>query len=70
MGKEILMSAEPELIDVAMKKEFPEQALKTLKQKTARKQLGCCRRQRKTPMNELRRKKSKGARKNKTTIQR
>ena len=63
MGKEILMSAEPELIDVAMKKKFPKQALKTLKQKTARKQLGGCRRQRKTPMNELRRKKYEGAQK-------
>ena len=34
------MSAAPELIDVAMKKKSPKQALKNTVTKTARKQLG------------------------------
>ena len=61
----------PELIDVAMKKKSPKQALKNTVTKTARKQLGGGRRRRrKTPMNGLRRKRSVGARKRKTTIRR
>ena len=55
LGRELLMSAAPELNDVAMKKKSLEQALKTLSQKTARKQLGGGRRRQKTPMNGLRR---------------
>ena len=58
LGRELLMSAAPELIDVAMKKKSP-------------KQLGGGRRsRRKTPMNGLRRRRSVGARKRKTTIRR
>ena len=54
LGRELLMSAAPELIDVAMKKKSPEQALKNTVTKTARKQLGGGRRRRrKTPMNGL-----------------
>ena len=66
LGRELLMSAAPELIDVAMKKESPKQALKNTVTKTARKQLGGGRhRRRKTPMNGLRRRRSVGARKRK-----
>ena len=71
LGRELLMSAAPELIDVAMKKKSPKQALKNTVTKTARKQLGGGRRRRrKTPMNGLRRRRSVGARKRKTTIRR
>ena len=35
MGRELLMSAAPELIDVAMKKKSPKQALKNTVTKTA-----------------------------------
>ena len=71
LGRELLMSAPPELIDVAMKKKSPKQALKNTVTKTARKQLGGGRRRRrKTPMNGLRRRRSVGARKRKTTIRR
>ena len=70
LGRELLMSAAPELIDVAMKKKSPKQALKKTVTKTARKQLGGGRRRRKTPMNGLRRRRSVGARKRKTTIRR
>ena len=69
LGRELLMSAAPELIDFAMKKKSPKQALKNTVTKTARKQLGGGRRRRKTPMNGLRRRRSVGARKRKTTIQ-
>ena len=62
LGRELLMSAAPELIDVAMKKKSPKQALKNTVTKTARKQLGSGRRRRKTPMNGLRRRRSVGAR--------
>ena len=44
LGRELLMSAAPELIDVAMKKKSPKQALKNTVTKTARKQLGSGRR--------------------------
>ena len=54
LGREILMSAAPELIDVAMKKKSPKQKLKITVTKTARKQLGGDRSRRKTPMNGLR----------------
>ena len=64
------MSAAPELIDVAMKKKSPKQALKNTVTKTARKQLVGGRRRQKTPMNGLRRRRSLGARKIKTTIRR
>ena len=70
LGRELLMSAAPELIDVAMKKKSPKQALKNTGTKTARKQLGSGRRRRKTPMNGLRRRRSVGARKRKTTNRR
>ena len=71
LGRELLMSAAPELIDVAMKKKSPKQALKNTVTKTARKQLGGGRRRRrKTPMNGLRKRRSVGARKRKTTIRR
>ena len=70
LGRELLMSAAPELIDVAMKKKSPKQALKNTVTKTARKQLGSGRRRQKTPMNGLRRRRSVGARKRKTTIRR
>ena len=71
LGRELLISAAPELIDVAMKKKSPKQALKNTVTKTARKQLGGGRRRRrKTPMNGLRRRRSVGARKRKTTIRR
>ena len=70
LGRELLMSALPELIVVAMKKKSPKQALKNTVTKTARKQLGSGRRRQKTPMNGLRRKRSVGARKRKTTIRR
>ena len=69
LGRELLMSAAPELIDVAMKKKSPEQALKSTVIKPARNQFGGGRRRRKTPMNGLRRN-SVGARKRKTTIRR
>ena len=69
-GHRILVSAAPELIDVAMKKKSPKQALENTVTKTARKQLGGGRRRRKTPMNGLRRRRSVGARKRKTTIRR
>ena len=70
LGRELLMSAAPELIDVAMKKKSPKQALKNTVTKTARKQLGSGRRRRKTPINGLRRRRSVGVRKRKTTIRR
>ena len=70
LGRELLMSAAPELIDVAMKKKSPKQALKNTVTKTARKQLGGGRRRRKTPMSGLRRRRSVGARKRKTSIRR
>ena len=70
LGRELLMSAAPELIDVAMKKKSPKQALKNTVTKTARKQLGSGIRRRKTPMNGLRRSRSVGARKRKTTNRR
>ena len=65
LGRELLMSAAPELIDVAMKKKSPKQALKNTVTKTARKQLGGGRRRRrKTPMNGITRKKvSRGSKK-------
>ena len=65
LGRELLMSAAPELIDVAMKKKSPKQALKNTVTKTARKQFGGGRRRRKTPVNGLRRRRSVGARKTK-----
>ena len=65
LGRELLMSAAPELIDVAMKKKSPKQALKNTVTKTARKPLGGGRRRQKTPMNGLRRIRSVGARKRK-----
>ena len=68
LGRELLMSAAPELIDVAMKKKSPKQALKNTVTKTARKQLGGGRRRRKSPMNGLRGRRSVGARKIKTII--
>ena len=62
LGRELLMSAPPELIDVAMKKKSPKQALKNTVTKNARKQLGGGRRRRrKTPMNGLPRRRSVGA---------
>ena len=64
------MSAAPELIDVAMKKKSPKQALKNMVTKTARKQLGGCQRRRKAPMNGFQRKIPVGVRKRKTTIRR
>ena len=70
LGRDFLMSAAPELIDVAMKKKSANQALKKAVAKTARKQLGCGRLRRKTPMNGLRRSRSVGARKRKTIIRR
>ena len=70
LGRELLVSAVPELIDVAMKKKSPKQALKNTVTKTARKQLSGGRRRPKTSMNGLRRNKSVGARKRKTTIRR
>ena len=70
VGRELFMSAAPEQIDVAMKKKSPKQALKNTVSKTARKQLGGGRRRRKTPTNGLRRRRSVGARKRKTTIRR
>ena len=70
LGRELLMSAAPELIDITMKKKTPKQALKNTVTKTARKQLGGGRRPRKIPVNGLRRRGSVGARKRKTTIQR
>ena len=70
LGGDLLMSTAPELIDVAMKKKSPKQALKNTVTKTARKQLGGGRRRQKTPMNGLRRRRSLGARKIKTTIRR
>ena len=70
LGRELLMSAAPELIDVAMKKKSSKQALKNTVTKSARKQLGGRRRCRKTTMNGLRRRRSVGARKRKTTIRR
>ena len=36
LGRELLMSAAPELIDIAMKKKSPKQALKNTVTKTAR----------------------------------
>ena len=70
LGRELLMSVAPELIDVAMKKKSPKQALKNTVTKTARKYLGGGRRRRKTPMNGLRRTRSVRARKRKTTLRR
>ena len=70
LDRELLISAVPELIDVAMKKKSPKQALKNTVTKTARKQLGGGRRRIKTPMNGLRRKSSVGARKRKTSNRR
>ena len=70
LSRELLMSAAPELVDVAMKKKSPKQALKNTVTKTARKQLAGGRRRRKTPMNGLRKRRSAGARKRKTTTRR
>ena len=71
LGREFLMSAAPELIDVAVKKKSPKQALKkNTVTKIARKQLGDGRLRRKTPMNGLKKRMSVGARKRKTTIRR
>ena len=70
LGIELLMSAAPELIDVAMNKKSPKQALKNTVTKTARKPLGGGRRRRKTPMNGIRRRRSVGDRELKTTIRR
>ena len=70
LGRELLMSAAPELIDVAMKKKSPKRALKNTVTKTARKQLGGGRRRRKTPTNGLRRRMSVGTRKRKTATRR
>ena len=64
------MSAAPELIDVARKKKFPKQALKNTVTKIARKELCGGRRRRKTPIIGLRRRRSVGARKRQTIIQR
>ena len=58
-----------ELVDVAMEKKSPKQALKNTVTKNARKQLGG-RRRRKTPMNGFRRRRSVEARKRKTAIRR
>ena len=63
LSRKLLMSAAPELIHVAMKKKSPKQALKNTVSKTARKQLGGGRRQKITPMQGLRRRRSIGARK-------
>ena len=65
LGTELLMSAPPELIDIAMKKKSPKQALKNTVTKTARKQLDGGRHRRKTPRNGFRRRRSVGARKKK-----
>ena len=65
MGRELLMSAAPELIDVAMNNKSPKEALKNTVTKTARKQSGGGRRRWKTSMNGLRRRRSVGARKRK-----
>ena len=66
--RELLTSAAPELIDVAMKKKSAKQALKNTVTKTARKQLGGGRRRRKTPMNGLRRRrKNNHSKKNQTS---
>ena len=65
LDRELLMSTAPELIDVAMKKKSPKQALKNTITKTARKPLVGGRRRRKKPMNGLRRRRSIGARKEK-----
>ena len=70
LGTELLMSAAPELIDVAMKKKSPKQALKNTVTKTASKQLGGGRQRRKTPRNGFRRRRPEGARKRKTTVRR
>ena len=69
LGTELLMSAAPELIEVAMKKKSPNQAVKNTVTKTARKQLGGGR-CRKKPMIGLGRRRSVGARKRKTIIRR
>ena len=70
LGRELLMIAAPELMDVAMKKKSPKQALKNTVTKSARKQLGGGRRRRKTAMNGLQRRRSVGAQKRKTIIRR
>ena len=66
LGREFLMSAAPELIDVAVKKKSPKQALKkNTVTKIARKQLGDGRLRRKTPMNGLKKRMSVGGSKKK-----
>ena len=67
MGRELLMCAAPELIDVAMRKKSLN-SLRNTVTKTARKQLGGGRRRRNTSMTGLRRRWSVAARKRKTTI--
>ena len=49
MGRELLICAAPELIDVAIKKKSPKEAMKNTVTKTARKQFGGGRRHQKTP---------------------
>ena len=68
LGRELLMSAAPELIDVAVRR--CNQALKKTETKTAWKQFGGGRHRRKTPLNGLQRRWSERAEKRKTTIQR
>ena len=65
MRRELLMSAVPDLFNVAMKKNSPKQALKKLSLKLQEKQLGGGRRRRKTPMNRLLRRRPLGAGKRK-----
>ena len=67
MGRELLMCAAPELIDVAMRKKSLN-SLRNTVTKTARKQLGGGRRRRNTSMTGLQRRWSVAARKRKTTI--
>ena len=40
VGRKVLMSAAPELIDVSMKNKYPKQALKSTVTKTGSKQVG------------------------------
>ena len=65
MDRGLLMSAVPDLFNVAMKKNSPKQALKKLSLKLQEKQLGGGRCRRKTPMNGLLRWKPLGAGKRK-----
>ena len=68
LGRELLMSAAPELIDVDIEEKSRKQTLKNTVTRTTRKQLGGGRCRQKIQMNGLRRKRSVGAQK-KTTIQ-